>query len=251
MTAAVLLPSGYHLVALDEVDSTNEEAKRRAMAGAGEGTLIWARRQTAGRGRRGRAWTSEPGNLFASLILRPACNPAKAAELTFVAANAVLDVVGESVLPDQAVQAKWPNDVLIEGRKAAGILLESSTAQNGKLDWLVVGIGINVLHHPEGTEFPATSLRASGSTATVEMTLETLVRYFAHGKAIWEEQGFAAVRETWLRRASGLGQPIRVRLPQESIEGTFAGLDASGALILDMGAQRRHITAGDVFPAAA
>jgi BirA family biotin operon repressor/biotin-[acetyl-CoA-carboxylase] ligase len=251
MSPSTLLSSGYSLVALDEVDSTNEEAKRRAKNGAGEGALIWARRQAAGRGRRGRAWISEPGNLFTSLILRPDCSPAKAAELTFVAANAVLDVVAECVLPDQQVEAKWPNDVLIEGRKVAGILLESSTAPSGKLDWLVVGIGINVLHQPEGTEFPATSLRASGSTATVEMTLESLARYFAYGKALWEEQGFDAVREAWLRRASGLGQPIRVRLSQESIEGTFAGLDASGALILDTGAQRRRITAGDVFPAAA
>ena len=145
------LPRGYVLKALDEIDSTNEEARRLAAAGAAAGTVVWAKRQTAGRGRRGRSWISEPGNLFTSLILRPHVPPARAAELTFVASLAVAQAVA-GFLPGRIICTKWPNDVLVDGGKIAGILIESAAGTSGKVDWLVVGIGINVAHHPNDTE---------------------------------------------------------------------------------------------------
>ena len=125
------LAENFRLVEFDEIASTNEEAKRVAMSGAEDGTLIWAHRQTAGRGRRGREWTSERGNLFLSLVLRPACAPLQAAQLTFVAALAVRDMLSLYLGNHESIACKWPNDVLVGGRKISGILLESSTAGSG------------------------------------------------------------------------------------------------------------------------
>ena len=141
MKAAPLLPPFYRLLGFAELDSTNEEAKRQATAGAPEGALVWARAQSAGRGRRGRRWVSEPGNLYLSILLRPSFPPATAAQLGFAAALAVGEAAAAALPAGADVAYKWPNDVLISGRKASGILLESQAAGEGRLDWLVVGIG--------------------------------------------------------------------------------------------------------------
>jgi len=145
MTAVVRRAGVFRLHALDTVDSTNDEARRLAAGGAPHGTVVWARRQTVGRGRRGRPWVSEPGNLHCSILLRPACPATIAAQVGFVAANAVaLAVAG--LLPDgPPVTCKWPNDILVGGRKVAGILLESDVGRNGLLDTLVVGVGAVLL----------------------------------------------------------------------------------------------------------
>lgn len=252
MSAHVQLPSGYTLSACDTIDSTNEQAKRLAAEGAPQGTVVWARRQTAGRGRRGRAWISEPGNLYASVLLRPRCPPAQALQISFVAANAMTAAAAELIGPRVLVKAKWPNDVLAGGRKVAGILLESSPGASGSLAWLIAGIGLNIAHHPPATEYPATSLAAEGAGAvTVEAALGAVLRHFALGLDLWQKAGFEPVRQIWLSHAAALGERITVRLFNETLEGTFAGLDEAGALILQTGAERRRITAGDVFPAAA
>ncbi len=252
MTPAVPLPGQYNLVALDSVDSTNEEAKRRAAQGAADGSIVWAGRQTAGRGRRGRSWASEPGNLYTSIVLRPRCSAATAMELTFVAALGVRDAVAAFLPKARRGQVKWPNDVLVEGRKIAGILLESSASQKGGIDWLVIGVGLNVAHHPEATEFPATSLAAQADRIPpVETVLSAYYHALADWNGLWARDGFGPVREAWLRRAAGLGEAIEVRLPQETLSGTFAGLDPSGALILKTASESRRIMAGDVFPVAA
>lgn len=240
----MILPPAYRLVALDRVDSTNEEAKRRAREGAEEGTLVWAREQSAGRGRRGRAWVSPPGNLYLSLVLRPEAEPARYGELGFVAALALGETIGSFVPPLVELRYKWPNDVLVAGRKASGILLESETGSG----WLVLGVGLNVAHAPEGTETPATSLSAAGATeATVEAVLERFARGFLLWANRWVEDGFAPIRAAWLRRAQGLGEAIEVRLPHERLRGTFADLDDSGALVLETAAGRRLVAAGEVF----
>ena len=140
------LPQGYALIALDEAGSTNDEAKARAAAGAPDGTVVWARQQRAGRGRRGRDWVSPPGNLYVSVILRPACEARHVAQLSFVAALAVLDLV-DGPLPGRA-RCKWPNDILVDGAKVAGILLESALEPGGRVDWVVLGIGVNLASHP-------------------------------------------------------------------------------------------------------
>ena len=234
------LPPAYRLVALESVGSTNEEAKRLARAGAEDGTLVWAKEQAAGRGRRGNAWTSPAGNLYVSLVLRPEVPPGRFGELGFVAALATGETLGAFVEPLTELRYKWPNDVLLNGRKTSGILLEGESGA----DFLVLGVGINVAHHPEG----ATSIRAEGGLeATVETVLERFSRAFLAWANRWLDDGFAPVRAAWLRRALALGQEIEVRLPHETLRGRFADLHTDGALLLDTPDGRRTITAGEVF----
>lgn len=251
MTGVPVLPPAYRLVDVGTIDSTNEEAKRRAREGAEDGTLIWAREQTAGRGRNGRTWSSPSGNLYLSLVLRPECPPGRAAELGFVAAVALGAALGGLIQPLVPLTYKWPNDVLLGDRKVAGILLEAESGPAGAeaLDWLILGLGVNVASFPPDTEFPATSLKFEGETeVTVEMLLESFSRYFLEWTNTWLDEGFGAVRQAWLARAKGVGTEIGVRLPNATLRGTFKDLDVDGALLLaETGGAIRRITAGDVF----
>ncbi len=237
----------YHLTGFDELGSTNEEARRVAEAGAPEGELIWSRMQGAGRGRRGRVWSSPLGNLYTSLVLRPDCAPYTAAQISFVSALAIHDVVASALNRPDLAYVKWPNDVLIEGRKTAGILLESRIGGGPGLEWLIVGVGINILSHPDDAERPATSLHAEGGGMTVEQALVSFSDAFLRYYREWQASGFAPIRETWLARARGLGEPIDVRLDKESFSGIFEGLDENGALQVQTEAGMRIVTAGDVF----
>jgi BirA family biotin operon repressor/biotin-[acetyl-CoA-carboxylase] ligase len=245
----------FKLIVLDEVDSTSTVAKRLCAADAEDRTLVWAVRQTAGRGRLGRTWISPAGNLYVSLILRPDGDATRATGLTFAAAVAVADAVEELLGGQAPVRCKWPNDVLASGRKVAGILLESSTSAAGLLDWVVIGIGINVASHPpdDETMYPATSLAAEGAAGVgVEHALNVLCRHLDLWLRRWAEERFPAVRRAWLDRAHGLGAAIAVRAGDEAVlEGFFRGLDEDGALILDQAGVRRRITAGDVLPGQA
>lgn len=248
--ARLRLPPGFRVEAFASVGSTNDEAKALARSGAAEGTIVWAKRQEAGRGRRGRAWTSPEGNLYTSTVLRPGRSPAEAAQISFVAALAIAETAA-AVLPETAdIRCKWPNDVLVNGRKLSGILLESEAGPDGGLAWLVLGVGINLRHSPEGTEFPATSLVAEGAPAMqpaglLEIYAEQLALWYAR----WLEHGFAPVRSAWMARAKGIGEPVVVRLSDRTLTGTFADLDSDGVLLLDRddGTGRQRIAAGDVF----
>ena len=251
MSLQVPLPSFYRLVSHERIASTSDEAKRLAAEGAPAGTLIWARVQTAGRGRQGRAWVSPAGNFYASLILRPAVAVATAAQLGFLAALAVGDAC-LGFAPEATITLKWPNDVLLAGRKLAGLLLESQSREDGALDWLVLGIGINLATYPVDVEYPATALAATGADVGAKAMLAALGMAFLARYERWRDgAGFATIRAEWLARAQGLNQPIRVRLPGETREGIFAGLDSDGALLLDTGTGRQRIAAGEVFPAIA
>jgi len=241
-------PKGYALKTFDVIDSTNEEAKR--LAASGEPGPIWisAARQTAGRGRRGRTWESPSGNLAATLMLRPGRSATECAQLSFAAAIAACDTVS-SFAPEAEVRVKWPNDVLAGGRKIAGILLESASQGGEPPSWLAIGIGVNLATHPDGTEFPATSLAAMRvPTPAAEDALLHLAAHFAKWYDVWRGDGFAAIRDAWLARAAGLGGRIRARLSHEEASGVFEGLDENGALLLREGAGRvRAIPAGEVF----
>ena len=235
-------PEGYGLKQFETLDSTNEEARRLAHAGEPGSLWITAREQTAGRGRRGRAWISPPGNLAATLLLRPVKPVAEWAQLSFAAAIAAADTLAPFA-PAADIKVKWPNDVLAGGKKIAGLLLESETG------WLAVGIGLNLAHFPPDTEFPATSLAATGARAPLALdALTQLAAHFAKWYDIWQMDGFSPIRDAWLARAAGLGAPIRVRLTDSETSGIFEGIDATGALILRETLDRaRTIAAGDVF----
>ena len=233
------------------VESTNDEAQRLAREGAASGVVVWARQQAAGRGRRGRRWQSPEGNLYCSVIVRPQCAPARAAQLSFVAAIAVGDAVAECLGPGApSPTLKWPNDVLIRGRKVAGILLESNSATDGSELVLVVGVGVNIRCYPDDVEFPATGLVVEGAeTIAPEAVLERLLGQFDCWYERWCREGLAPIRAAWQERASGLGAPVSVRLHRETFCGLFAGLDEDGALLVKLpeGGALRRVTAGDVF----
>jgi len=244
------LPEGFRLHHYATIGSTNDEAKALARAGAADGTLVWADEQTEGRGRRGRVWRSPPGNLYLSLVLRPECPAARAAQLGFVAAlglgDALRPVVGAAV----QLRYKWPNDLLVGGEKLAGILLESETSASDHVDFVVVGVGVNIASAPRDVEFPATSLKAQGiAGVTVPVLFEGFAHQFAGWVRRWREEGFAPVREAWLGAASGLGERVSVRLERSTLSGRFSDLDEDGALVLDAAEGSRRIAAGDVFPA--
>lgn len=242
-------PKGYALKSFDVIDSTNEEARR--LAAAGEAGPIWisAARQTAGRGRRGRAWELPTGNLAATLMLRPDKSATECAQLSFVAAIAACDMLA-AFAPHAEVRVKWPNDILAGGRKIAGILLELASQGGEAPGWLAIGIGVNLSTHPEGTEFPATSLTALAvkPAPSADDALLHLAANFAKWYEVWRGEGFAAIRDAWLARAAGLGGRIRARLTHEETSGVFEGIDESGALLLRESVGRvRAIPAGEVF----
>ncbi len=254
MTGAPTLPPGYRLIVLETVDSTNEEAKRLARTGAAARTVVWARAQTAGRGRSGRNWVSPQGNLYLSLVLRPEVPAGRATELGFVAAVAAGEALQGLIGPGVRLNYKWPNDILLNDRKVAGFLLEAETglaSRGGGLEWLVLGLGINLRACPENTEFPATCLDREGAGGVpVEAVLEAFLGRFAEWERRWARDGFAPVRQAWKGSARGIGQDITVRLPNASLRGKFIDLDADGALLLGIGTgagETRRITAGDVF----
>ncbi len=242
------VPAGYSVAIFDEIDSTNEEARRRAAVGERGPLWIFARRQTAGRGRRGREWESPEGNLATTLLIAPGVSAPEAARLSFVAALAVHDLTS-AYAKHAHVRVKWPNDVLVDGKKVAGILLESS-GQEGVdvVPWLAVGIGVNLVRAPAGATYPATFIGAHGSAPSAAEALAELAEAWETRFRVWRVSGFAAIREAWLQVAAGVGQPVEVRLPGETLHGRFETLMPDGALslLLPTGA-RRAITAGEVF----
>jgi BirA family biotin operon repressor/biotin-[acetyl-CoA-carboxylase] ligase len=248
--SAPTLPAGWRLDARARVGSTNEEAKRLALDAAPEFTLVWALEQTQGRGRRGRSWTSPPGNLYVSLLLRPDVGPAEAAQIGFVAAVALAEMLRPLLPTGLEVALKWPNDVLVGRRKVSGILPEALAAdEGGRIEALVLGIGINVASHPDGTAWPATDLAAAGVRIGLEGLLERLAASLDHWIGTWRRQGFAPVRARWMELALALGEPVELRLDGRTLSGRFVEIDPEGALVLAPadGSSPQRIRAGEVF----
>ncbi|MFA7262748.1 MAG: biotin--[acetyl-CoA-carboxylase] ligase [Caulobacter sp.] len=236
------------ILALEEVDSTNAEARRRAEAGEAGPLWITAARQTAGRGRRGRAWETGQGNLAATLLFVTDKPPAEAAQISFVAALTVADLA-DAFVPPALVSLKWPNDPMIAGRKASGILVESGQHPGGGL-WIAVGVGVNLATPPAAPERPATAFAAhmTGPPPKPLEALTILAGSFERWRRVWQASGFTVIAEAWTRRAHGLGEVCTARLGHETITGTAEGLDPDGALRLRLpDGMLRRITAGDVF----
>lgn len=242
-------------ISLDTVDSTNAEAKRLAEQGDFGPLWIRADEQSMGRGRRGREWTSETGNLFCSGLYPYDGTPQQAAQMSFVAALALADTF-EHYVRQEAISLKWPNDVLLGGKKTAGILLESGQTHHQK--WMVVGIGVNLTHHPEGMESPATHMLEHISPAALdgpepimtgaEPVLAILANRFDHWRHILTVKGFEPIGQAWSRRAYNMPGPVTIRLPQETFTGEALGLDANGALRVRLAnGTIRDVHAGDVF----
>lgn len=238
--------AGVRLQVYDSLDSTNIRALECARSGETGPLWIVARQQTAGRGRRGRRWISEPGNLYASLLLSQPSPSERAPELCFVAALAVSDAIA-AVADDLTtrVALKWPNDVLLDGRKVAGILIEGE----GSPLSAVIGIGVNCTHHPHETSYPATSLRAADVLSTPAALFAILSGALLRRLAQWSHGNeFAAIRTEWLARAARLGEAVSVVVADRAITGIFETIDEAGYMMLrlDNGSIER-IAAGDVL----
>jgi len=258
--------AGYRLIAHEMIGSTSAEAMRLRREGDPGRLWVVAREQTAGHGRRGRPWQTPAGNLAASLLAPMADGAGTTATLGFAAGlaldaairatapkvvvNVALDEAGEG---RDRLRLKWPNDVLVDGAKVAGILLEAVSG-GGSPQAVVVGIGVNVLHAPKGVPYPATSLAACGATVEPEALFTALAEAWVEAAELWASPGgFSRLRDHWLARAAGLGNPIAVRMGDEVFRGTFETIDDEGRLIVRTAdGTIRPISAGDVhFGAAA
>lgn len=228
-----------------ETGSTNEDLAAVAAKGLPEGSWLCAERQSAGRGRQGRAWVSPVGNLYASTLVRRRLNDPPVPSLALVAAVALHEAVSVflDTRDDGALTIKWPNDLLLGGAKLSGILLE------GAGDATVVGFGVNVAHHPDLPDRPTTSLASRGVAVSPQALLEVLAEGFARWLGVWRGQGLEPVRSVWLARAHPIGSALSVQPPSGvRLDGLFDGLDRGGALLLRLaGGERRVIHAADVF----
>lgn len=231
----------------DALDSTSEEARRRAEAGEAGPFWIAAARQTRGRGRQGRPWIEAEGNLYATLLIRPEMSAATASLASFAACLAVAELFERA---GAAPALKWPNDVLLNGGKASGVLLEASGRQ-GVIDWLSIGIGVNLASSPAGdpsAAHPPTNLLAeTGRRLPADEALAILARALDARLKSLAQDGFAALRRDWLARAVRLGERIEARLPAETIAGVFEDMDETGALVLRTPSGRRVIHAADIY----
>lgn len=248
------LIESYHLLAYDVVDSTNEEARRLARGGASHGAVIWAKRQTRGKGRMGRTWVSDEGNLFVSLLLQPKVPLIDAAQFSFVTALAVAEALQPVVAEVGNLSLKWPNDILLDGRKLGGILLETEPMEDGKGYWLIAGIGINVESCPPESEvmYPATCLTKAGiEIISAKIVLSRLLPHFVECYDRWIEKGFEPIRQQWLELAHGIGESATVISGKETYQGTMMGIDALGRLQMQLEDKTlMHLTSGDVVPNA-
>lgn len=238
--------AGYDLAGYESIDSTNTEALRRCRAGERAPLWIATRAQTEGRGRRGRAWSSPDGNLAASLLTAIDVPLSLGATLGFVAGLALWHAIANCT-NGLSISLKWPNDLLVDDRKLAGILLESESGDPRPV--VVIGMGVNVVSAPDDVPFPAVSLAALGQAVSAEHVFAELSDAWVEFYALWDNgRGLESVRSQWLTRAAGLGKEISIRTGDTILQGIFRTLDEQGRLVLQTadGAQI-PVTAGDVY----
>ena len=248
---------GYQVTWHETLDSTNSEAMRQAIAGAPSRLWIVAGQQTAGRGRLGRPWVSDGSNLYASLLLVGEIEPAQAAQLGFVTGVALVQALAPFMPQGPLPQLKWPNDVLCDGRKIAGILLEASLLPDGRFA-CVIGCGVNCASYPQSTPYPASSLAELGVTIAPVDLLSAFCDRFAEWFDTWHEKasseavsgepcGFAAVRAAWLEYAAHRGKPISIVQQDRTIQGVFETLDENGWLVIRTANGQEKINTGDIM----
>lgn len=244
-------PAGYGRRVLTSVDSTNAEAARIAPGLTGPEWIL-ALEQTAARGRRGRAWFNPAGNFAATLVMRPAESPDRIALRSFVAALALREALGAATGQAEAFTLKWPNDVLLNGGKLAGILLESAGAGRS-LSHFAIGIGVNLRAVPEvrtleaGALHPVSLEAETGMTIAPEAFLDLLAPAYARLETQFVTYGFDPIRHAWLSHAAKLGAVIKARTARDTHQGTYETVDAAGNLVLLTSQGRREIAAAEVF----
>jgi BirA family transcriptional regulator, biotin operon repressor / biotin---[acetyl-CoA-carboxylase] ligase len=243
---------GSNLRYFSEIDSTNTYARQRAADGADEGEIVIGETQTRGRGRLGRSWISPPFvNVYLSVILRPHLPPAHAPQLTLMAAVAVADTVDSFIQVRSTI--KWPNDILVESKKLAGILTESRCDAE-RIEFVILGIGVNLNYPVERMPDPLRERATSIISLTeTEVSREEFLRRLIHALdrcyGEIEEWGFEGLARRWEARFGLRGKKVRAQIGDQTIIGTAKGIDIDGALIVEDGrGERRRIVAGDVIP---
>ncbi len=224
----------------DELESTNDELRKLAEKRAANFTVVTAKKQTRGKGRYSRSWESPEGNIYLSILIRN-LDVRTAHQVSFVASLAALEAI-QINLPDTEVRLKWPNDVLADGKKIAGILLESASSKPDRLDYLIVGFGINVKKSPDY----ATNMKKLGNKENFGKIKDKLLEDFSKYYDIWLEDGFGKISALWLKNASGLGEKIVANLEEKHVEGIFKGLTSTGELVLETNEGERIISSGEV-----
>ena len=236
--------SGTSVEIFETLDSTSTEARRRAEKGDSGPAWILALHQTAGYGRRGRSWSQESGDFAGSLLFALDADAETLGQLSFVVALAVHDALARYAA-NKTLRIKWPNDILLDGAKVSGLLLELVDGPGGKK--LIAGIGVNVVSKPENVAYPTARLLDLG-VSPMPMTIGEHIdaNFWAHCEN-WQKHGFAPIRSQWLDRAAGLGSEITVRLPEDTLQGVFEDIDESGGLVLRFEGRTRIINAGDIY----
>jgi BirA family biotin operon repressor/biotin-[acetyl-CoA-carboxylase] ligase len=241
------IPPAYNLREYETVDSAIEEARRLAIEGAEEGTLVWTRNQSAGQGRLGRPWVSEPGNLYCAVIFRPEDPPAVATQLIYVTAIALWAAMAACVSPLTELHYRWPNDILLLDDKVAGLMLARAPREFD--NWMVVGIAVNVVNHPVELGSPASSMGPDGGSEVSNVKLlELFSRHLLNWLNRWSDEGFEPIRKAWIQRAKGVGERLEVVLNDETVEGVFIELDDNGAMVMELSdGTRRKILLTEFF----
>jgi BirA family biotin operon repressor/biotin-[acetyl-CoA-carboxylase] ligase len=235
----------WNIEIFGSLSSTQELVHEMAARGIDEGFVAQALTQTKGRGRHGNEWISPMGNLYMSFILRPECSPDRAGQLSFVLSVALSEAIDEFIDQKHDKSLKWPNDILIDNKKCAGILLESELTLDGKIEFIVAGIGVNILASPE----EAIGIQEVAGDRQVaihpfrDILLGKIDKYYSK----WKKDGFEEIRKLWIKQAYGIGNKIEARVSDKTICGTFEEIDDSGTLIINTDDKKHKINAGEIF----
>lgn len=239
------MPIKWTVEVVGSVESTQTPVHNKAIGGVEEGYVLQALQQSGAKGRHGNKWDAPMGNLYFSALLRPECPLNQAGQLSFLVAVALSEALDRYIDPKKHdKRLKWPNDVFVDGLKISGILLESNIQADGRLDSIVLGVGVNIFKAPE---FAISIQDVTKKPIYINIFRDDFLAALSEAYDLWQNKGFAPIREKWLKQAYGLNDIMTVRLPNETFKGTFEGVDETGALLvrLEDGAQR-VVQAGDV-----
>jgi BirA family biotin operon repressor/biotin-[acetyl-CoA-carboxylase] ligase len=228
-----------------QLPSTQDYLRDLVMEELPEGTVIQSLSQAKGRGRQGREWHSPIGNLYMSALLRPECEAARAGQMSFVAGLAVSAAIDSFIEKGHIKTLKWPNDVMIDGKKCAGILIESVLGPDSVVDALVVGIGVNILAPPDGAI--GLGQVCGGKPVPVHVFRDKVLEQLESVYLQWKRQGFSPIRTRWLKQAHAMGEVITARFAREEAQGIFKGIDEKGALLLEVAGQTKSIAAAEII----
>ncbi len=244
------LPSLYELVELQSTDSVMKEAQRRAGNGAEEGTLILAHEQTDAYGRLGKRWYSPRGNLYCAIILQPEFSLDQSLQLNYVAAVSMGTALGSLMSPMVTLRYRWPNDIVLNGDKAAGIFIDAPTPMDAQIPWMIIGMAVNIAVYPDNPNPGAVSVHDVEGNKNIRAidVLEEYSKQFLHWINRWAEDGFEPILKTWLQRADEIGEKISIELKNEVLTGRFSRITTNGDIALTLSNNNvRHISLREFY----